>query len=106
MSKYISHWFYASLGTFDVEKGLFFKKTEKQQSERFVNLDEYAEKLRKTYENFDENGYEVIEVTPIVMGQSEASIGRTKQLISETSYLGDVGFSITRGAVIIGKLKE
>jgi len=40
------------------------------------------------------------------MGQSEASIGRTKQLISETSYLGDVGFSITRGAVIIGKLKE
>lgn len=106
MSKFISHWFYASLGTFDVEKGLFFKKTEKQHSERYVNLDEYAEKLRKTYENFDADGYDVVEVTPIVMGQSEASIGKTKQLISERTYLGDVGFSITRGAVIIGKLRE
>lgn len=103
MSKFISTWFYASLGTYDVEKGLFFKKTERQHSERYVNLDEYAERLRKAYEDFDERGYDVIEVTPIVMGQSEASIGKTKQLISETSYLGDVGFSITRGAVIIGK---
>jgi hypothetical protein len=106
MSKFISHWFYASLGTFDVEKGMFFKKTEKHHSERYVNLDQYAEKLRKTYEDFDAKGYEVVEVTPIVMGQSEASIGRTKQVFSETNYLGDVGFSITRGAVIIGKLRE
>jgi len=40
------------------------------------------------------------------MGQSEASIGKTKQLISETNYIGDVGFSITRDAVVIGKLRE
>lgn len=79
MSNFISKWFYSSLGSYNVDKGLFFKKTEKQQPERYVNLDEYAENLRQTYEDFDSKGYDVKEVTPIVMGQSEASIGKTKQ---------------------------
>ena len=106
MSKFISTWFYASLGKYDVEKGLFKKKTEQHHSERYVDFDDYAEKLRQTYEEFDAEGYDVINIVPIAMGQSEASIGQTKELISQSNYLGDVGFSITRGAVVIGKQRD
>jgi glutathione peroxidase-family protein len=106
MSKFISKWFYASLGTYEVEKGLIKKKKEAHYSQRYVNFDEYADALRSIYEEFDEAGYDVVNVTPIQMGQSEASIGETAELISSKKYLGDVGFSITRGAVVIGKQKD
>ena len=105
MSKFKSMWFYASLGTYDVEKGLFVKRKEKHHSERYVDFDEYAERLRNAYETFDSEGYEVINVTPINMGQSEQSIAKTKELFSQSNYVGDVGFSITRGAVLIAKKK-
>jgi len=106
MSKFISKWFYSSLGTYEVEKGIIKKKTEKFTSQRYVNFDEYADSLRGIYEEFDEKGYDIVNVTPIQMGQSEASIGETAEFISKKQYLGDVGFSITRGAVVIGKKKD
>ena len=106
MSKFISKWFYASLGTYEVKKGFIKKKKENHHTQRYVNFDEYADSLRSIYEEFDDAGYEVINVTPIQMGQSEASIGQTTELISTKQYLGDVGFSITRGAVVIGKKKD
>jgi len=105
-NKFISNWFYASLGKYEVEKGLFKKRTERHASERYVDFDEYSENLRKMYEDFDSEGYDIVSVVPIQMGQSEASIGQTKELLSESNYLGDVGFSITRGAVVIGKKRE
>ncbi len=103
MSKFISKWFYSSLGTYEVEKGILKKKKEEYYSQRYVNFDEYANSLREIYEEFDNDGYDIVNVTPIQMGQSEASVGQTAELISKKQYLGDVGFSITRGAVVIGK---
>lgn len=106
MDKFISSWFWASLGTYEVDKGLFKTKKETRYNERTVDFDDYADKLRQVYEDYDQQGYDVVNVVPITMGQSEQSIGQTKNLIPEKRYLGDVGFSITRGAVVIGKKQE
>ena len=103
MNKFKSSWFYAQLGTYDVEKGIFFKKTETHHSERFVDFDDYTQRLQNIYEEFDAEGYDVISVTPINIGQTEQVMSQTKQLIPQKNYIGEVGFSITRGAVIIGK---
>ncbi|WP_394183699.1 hypothetical protein [Marinomonas posidonica] len=105
-NKFISNWFYSSLGKYDVEKGIFKKTTEQHHSQRYVDFDEFSEQLRKMYEDYDSEGYDVVNVIPIQMGQSEQSIAKTKELISQSNYLGDVGFSITRGAVVIGKRRD
>lgn len=98
--KFITTWFYSSLGTNEVEKGLIFKEKVKVISKRDVDFDEYAQSLQKAYTKFDSDGYDVINVVPITMGSSEACNQ------SGGVYVGDVGFSITRGAVVVGKIRE
>ena len=98
--KFRTTWFWASLGKFDVEKGFIFKKKVTEVSKRNVDFDEYAQSLQKAYTKFDSDGYDVINVVPITMGSSEACNQ------SGGVYVGDVGFSITRGAVVVGKIRE
>ncbi|WP_444895732.1 hypothetical protein [Microbulbifer sp. SSSA005] len=105
-NKFISSWFISSLAHDNVVKGMIRKKVEKQYNQRIVDIDEFSNTLRKMYEDFDADGYDVINVVPIQQGQSEQSIGHTKEVFSESTYLGDVGFSITRGAVVIGKKRD
>lgn len=45
----------------------------------------------------DADGYDVINVIPIAAGYSECCAK------SNGDYVGDVGFSITRGAIIVGE---
>ncbi|MDD2685692.1 MAG: hypothetical protein PHY62_06000 [Gallionella sp.] len=99
--KFVSRWFYAGLGKYEVEvsAGLLKTKTEERASQRYVDFDGYAEQLTKIYEELDSDGYDVINIVPISMGQSE-------EMRSKAAYLGEVGFSITRGAVVIGKKRE
>ncbi len=107
--KFISRWFYSSTGTYDVEveKGLLKKTTvtEQRDSSRIPDFGDFSNTLRKTYEKFDSDGYDVVNVVPIQMGTSESlwSKGRVSNI---SNYLGEVGFSITRGAVVIGKKRE
>lgn len=98
--KFKTTWFYSSLDTYTKEVGLLRKKEETHYTERNVNFDEFATTLKQKYEEFDAEGYDVINVVPISMGQSEQC------LQTDGNYVGDVGFSITRGAIIVGKLKE
>lgn len=98
--KFISTWFYASLGTYKKDTGLIRTKLEEFHSQRSVNLDEYSTLLAEKYNEMDSLGYEVVNVIPISMGQSE----HCNQ--AGGNYVGDVGFSITRGAVVIGKIKN
>lgn len=98
--KFVSRWFYAGLGKYEVDTGIIRTKMEERTSQRYVDFDGYAEKLTKIYEELDSDGYDVINIVPISMGQSETC----KQ--SNGNYVGDVGFSITRGAVVIGKKRE
>lgn len=98
--KFISNWFYASLTSQKRPAGLFGNKTKEVYSDRHVDFDEYAALLNKMYEDYDQQGYDVINVVPIAMGQSE----QCNQ--SNGNYVGDVGFSITRGAVVVGKKRD
>lgn len=98
--KFISTWFYASLGTYKKDTGLIRTKMEEFHSQRNTNLDEFSMLLAEKYNKMDSLGYDVINVIPISTGQSE----HCSQ--SNGNYVGDVGFSITRGAVVIGKRRE
>ncbi|MEM7017301.1 MAG: hypothetical protein AAF512_08170 [Pseudomonadota bacterium] len=90
--KFRTTWFYAPLGTYE-EAGLLRKKT--YYTERRVDFDSYADALRQKYEEMDSGGYEVINVVPITMGQSESF-----------SSESNTAFSITRGAVVVGKKRD
>lgn len=92
--KFATRWFFSGLGDFE-QKGLFGSKI--RESQRWIDFDDYAKRLAAVYTDLDDSGYDVVNVVPIAMGQSEpcAQIAGT--------YVGDVGFSITRGAVVIGR---
>jgi len=98
--KFKTKWFWSALGKFDVEQGFIFKKTVKEVSIRNVDFDDYAKCLQDAYESLDAEGFDVVNVVPISMGTSE----QCKQV--NGTYVGDVGFSITRGAVVVGKKRE
>ena len=98
--KFKTTWFWSGLGMFDIEKGILFKERVKKVSQRNVDFDDYAESLRQAYEQFDAEGFDVVNVVPISMGTSETCNQ------SNGNYVGDVGFSITRGAVVVAKRRE
>lgn len=95
--KFVATWFYAPLSTHSKEEGLIFKEVVKYSNNRLVDLDQFSHLIAEKYEELDENGYDVVNVIPIAMGQSENCTQ------SDGNYVGDVGFSITRGAVVVGK---
>lgn len=98
--KFVSDWFYASLDSVTKEEGIIFKGTNTYINQRHVNFDEFAKLLAQKYEDFDREGYDVVNVVPIAMGQTEQCSQKGG------TYVGDVGFSITRGAVLVGKRRE
>lgn len=100
MSKFISNWFYAGLKKYTVETGVFSKKIEEKFNNKSVDFDSYAKQLQGIYEDFDEKGYDVIQVVPIAMGTADPWI------IQGGHHTADVSYSITRGAVVIGKKKD
>ena len=61
---------------------------------RHVDFDEYSEGIEKAYNELDSEGYEVVNVIPMQMGKTEIA------------GAGFAGFGITRGAVLVGKLKD
>lgn len=89
--KFTSAWFFAEFESYDEGR---------KQSQRSVNYVDYTSRLQAIYESFDNEGYDVIQVVPVSGGTSEQCANR------RGDYLGDVGFSITRGAVVIGRRRE
>lgn len=98
--KFKAKWFYAALGTCKVKSGLATQKAQRQYTQRRVNFDAFATMLAEKYNEFDKEGYDVVNVVPIAMGQSETCQQRSG------AYVGDVGFSITRGAVVVGRRRD
>src|SRR5690554_623695 len=105
--KFITTWFYAGhqKDRKAVSRGFFGMRTEIEEevSARAVNLDEFADLLAKVYTEFDQQGYDVINVLPLDMAASDSVHGRRG---GNLEFLGEVGFSITKGAVVVGRLKE
>lgn len=98
--KFKSTWFYASLDTYKKDTGIIRTKMEDVYTQRNVNFDAFSELLAAKYNELDRQGYDVVNVVPIAMGQSESCKQRNG------NYVGDVGFSITRGAVVVGKRRD
>jgi hypothetical protein len=98
--KFKTTWFYASLDTYKKDTGIIRTKMEEFYTQRNVSLEEFSNLLAEKYNELDQQGYDVVNVVPISTGQSESC----KQ--SNGNYVGDVGFSITRGAVVVGKKRD
>jgi hypothetical protein len=98
--KFSAKWFYVGNGTYQVEKGLINKTLVDKVSQRMPDFGEFAKNLASMYEQFDGEGYDVVNVLPINLGTSEQNTQR------DGTYVGDVGFSITRGAVVVGKKRN
>lgn len=88
--RFITKWFWSGLGT---------NKTP-NDSQRFVDCHDYSQRLQAVYNELDSIGYDVINVVPIVTGQSD------QVFAAGGVYLGDIGFSITRGAVVVGQRRD
>lgn len=99
-AKFITEWFYVSMEKVRVETGMIFKNTHEEYSSRKVDLDAFAASLQEKYTQYDAAGYDVVNVVPIAMGVSESCTQKGG------NYVGDVGFSVTRGAVVVGKKRD
>lgn len=107
--KFVTDWFYVPCAsTKRLQRtgflGLGETKIVKDYANAVPDLEEYAKLLAEKYNHLDQAGYEVIEVVPVNIGSSEQCFQQLKNL--EKNYVGDVGYSTTRGAVLVGKLKS
>ncbi|WP_065187879.1 hypothetical protein [Shewanella woodyi] len=107
-NKFETTWFYAPLETRTESRpsgflGLSSKIVDVPEG-KVANLEEFSEQLANIYNGFDEKGYDVVNVVPISMGSSESC--HSKLSNGQKNYLGETGFSITRGAVVVGKKRE
>ncbi len=107
--KFVARWFYSGIGKYEDEitEGLLWwkkKKTVQVPTPRTADYDNFVESLESIYNKLDEEGYEVVNVLPLNLGTSEPNHAILTN--GNKNYLGDVGFSVTRGAVVIGRLKS
>jgi hypothetical protein len=103
--KFVTDWFYVPCASQKKLQrtgflGLGDPKIVKDYVNNVPDLDDYAAKLAESYNKLDSAGYEVINIVPINIGSSDQCFQENK------NYVGDVGYSITRGAVVVGKLKS
>ncbi|EOX4929147.1 hypothetical protein ACER1D_002932 [Vibrio alginolyticus] len=106
--KFETQWFCAALETEKEHRptGFLGLKSEIVDTPlaRVVNMNQFAEQLEEIYNGFDEKGYDVVNVVPISIGSTEPCHARMSN--GSTNFLGDTGFSITRGAVVVGKRRD
>jgi len=96
--KFKEMWFRASLDKYKYEKQKLFGKEEiEKYNDRVVDFQDFADRLCSVYEKMASEGYDEVNVVPIAMGESEPNVRQNGD------YMGDVGFSITRGAIVVGK---
>ena len=103
--KFITTWFYAPVGHFDdvAASGLLWNRKltpVKVPSPRTADYDAFAQQLEEIYNQFDEDGYDVHEILPLNIGATESV---HSVLNGRKNYVGETGFSVTRGAIVVGK---
>ena len=108
MQKFITRWFYASVGKYQDVKtvGWFWNKEDVKcevDISRTADYDEFAQKLEDIYNELDELGYDVHQVLPLNIGATEPNHATLQN--GNPTYLGEIGFSVTRGAIVVGKLR-
>ncbi len=108
LKKFETTWFYAGLEKRkEVQPSGFLglgSKVVDVTEAKLADLDEFSDQLEQIYNGFDENGYDVVNVVPISIGSPEPC--HAKMSNGNNTYLGDTGYSITRGAVVVGKRRD
>lgn len=106
--KFETQWFYAALETRKEVRSSGFLGLKKEvidvHEAKVANLDQFSEQLELIYNGFDERGYDVVNVVPISIGSSESCYSTLNN--GSRNYLGETGYSITRGAVVVGKRRD
>ena len=110
MSKFVTKWFYASVGEYEnvQSEGWFWNKKYKkvkEQTPRAANYEEFSKLLADTYNDLDKEGYDVVNVIPLALGASEP-VHATMNNNGGKTYLGETGYSVTRGAIVVGRRRE
>ena len=75
----------------------------KVESPRTADYQSFADSIEKIYNDMDAEGYDVHQIIPLAIGASEPMHARLSN--GQDNYLGEVGLSVTRGAVVVGKLR-
>ncbi|PQV48596.1 hypothetical protein [Paraburkholderia sp. BL21I4N1] len=106
--KFVARYFYTASGKFEGEttEGWFWNKKKKKvqvPTERLADYDNFCQSVESIYNDLDSEGYDVVNIIPLAIGASEPNHAKLKD--GSSTYLGDAGFSVTRGAVIVGKLR-
>lgn len=101
-NKFSTKWFYVPCESeTEIRQSWFGKAKEiKHYDARTPDVQAFADRVQDAYNAFDDEGYDVINVIPLNVGSSE----HCNQ--SNGNYVGDVGFTPTRGAVIVGKRRD
>lgn len=107
--KFITSWFYSPIAknTEHQLTGFWFWKSVKKVSHdvpQAADYQHFCEQLEQIYNDFDEKGYDVVNIVPLNLGTSQPNHSVLPN--GQRNYLGDTSFSITRGTVVVGKLRE
>ena len=107
--KFVTDWFYSPVEKYSEKKikGFWFWKsvvTVITQIPQTGDYDHYCERLEDIYNKFDSEGYDVVNILPLDLGSSEPNHAILNDSGKKT-YLGETSYSVTRGAVVIGKLR-
>lgn len=93
--KFKTTWFWSNLKTIESDLDYLLNQKSHCISLPSVDFDDFARCLQNAYEELDTDGYDVINVVPIIMKEPV-----------DTSQSDDTVGSITRGAIVIGKKKN
>ncbi|WP_051943815.1 MULTISPECIES: hypothetical protein [Luteibacter] len=91
-------------GTIEVKKTTGFLgrtvKIEVKNAPELADYDTLGAEVEAAYEDFDVDGYDVIQLMPLSIGNSRPEYSQSG---SKVSYLGETGFSVTRGVMLVAK---
>ncbi len=90
----------ASMRVEEEKTGVIFKSTEKIFKTDGVDLELYAQMVEDCCNHLDDEGYDVFSIIPVNTGHRDAI------KVGKNQYAADIGYSVTQGAVVVGKLKE
>jgi len=107
MSKFKTAWFHTGWGKLEetYQTGLFKKETHVTQkpNARVADYQQFADSIEKIYNDFDVDGFDVVNIIPLNIGSNEPVHATVS---GRNNYVGEVGFSVTRGAVVVGKRRS
>ncbi len=107
--KFRTVWFCAPAGESDneVSEGWFWNKKHKKvktTEPRIANYDQLSQSIEDAHNELDVEGYDVTHIIPLNIGSSESQ--HPSYFQGSTVDLGDIGFSVTRGVIVVGKLRQ